>query len=95
MEEVMLLIPKKINGLLERKFGVIGWGIQAVPGLALWKCFVALFVSQVPTAIFAVRWLFGHPGDLQNAFLFSFYVLGLLNFLLVVPEKWSLQKEKL
>jgi hypothetical protein len=93
MEDVMLLVPKKVNGLLERKFGVIGWGIQAVPGLAIWKCFVALLLSQIPTVIFAVRWLFGHPGDLQNAFLFSFYILGLLNVVIIIPDKWCLQKD--
>ena len=88
----MLLIPKKVNGLLERKFGVVGWGIQAVPGLAVWKCFIVLLVSQVPPAIFAIKWLFGHHGDLQNAFLFSFYILALFNIILVAPERWSLGK---
>ncbi len=91
IEEVMLHVPRKVNGLLERRFGVIGWGVQAMPGLAMWKCFVALLVSQIPTTIFAIRWLFWNSGDFQNAFIFSFYILGLLNFLLIFPEKWTLQ----
>jgi hypothetical protein len=94
IEEIMLLVPKKVNGLLERKFGVIGWGVLAVPGLAIWKCLTALALSQIPPAIFAIRWLLGHPGDLQNAFLFSFYILGALNVVLIIPEKWSLRKAR-
>lgn len=94
VEEIMLLVPKKVNGLLERKFGIVGWGVLAVPGLAIWKCFIALALSQIPPAIFAIRWLLGHPGDLQNAFLLSFYILGALNVILIIPEKWSLRRAR-
>lgn len=49
----MILVPKKVNGLLEKKFGILGWGVQAVSGLALRKCVVAVLLSQIPTTIFA------------------------------------------
>jgi hypothetical protein len=55
MQDIMVLLPKIVNRLLEKKFGVVGWGIKAVPGLALWKCCLALLLSKIPTTMFAVR----------------------------------------
>ncbi|KAG4418360.1 hypothetical protein IFR04_008502 [Cadophora malorum] len=60
IENIMHLVPKKVNGMLEKKFGAVGWGVQAVPGLALWKCAIPLLLSQVPPIIFAIRWLLLH-----------------------------------
>ena len=88
----MHLVPRKVNGMLKKEFGIVGWGVQAVPGLAMWKCAVALVLSQVPPMIFAVRWLLWHTGDFQNAFMFSVYLLMLLNFILLVPERWCFSR---
>lgn len=31
----MHLVPKKVNGMLEKKFGAVGWGVQAVSGIGI------------------------------------------------------------
>jgi hypothetical protein len=92
IEDVIKRIPRKLNGRLEKKYGVLGYGMHALPGWAVWKLMVALFVSQIGPSVFCIRWLFGHSGDLQNAFSLSMYLLALLNIVVVVPDIWSLQK---
>jgi hypothetical protein len=92
IEDILCRVPKKVNGKLENKIHAVGYGLQAVPGVALWKVLVALAFLHVGPLIFAVRWLLGHPGDLQNAFLSLFYLVGLLNLIVVLPDIWSFKK---
>lgn len=92
IEDILKRVPKKTIGKLEMKFGVAGYGMHAVPGWAFWKLLVALLLTQIGPLIFAIRWLCGHPGDLQNAFILSFYLMGLLNLVVVVPDIWSMHK---
>lgn len=53
---------------------------------------VALLISQLGPAVFVVKWLAGHGGDLQNAFSLSMYAVAVINLVVVVPDFWSLQK---
>jgi len=92
IEAILSRVPKKTNGKLENKTHAVGYGILAIPGLALWKVFIALVLVHIGPFIFACRWLHGHPGDLQNAFLSSFYLIGLLNLIVVMPDVWSFKK---
>ncbi|KAL2057472.1 hypothetical protein ABVK25_002525 [Lepraria finkii] len=85
-------IPKKIRGKLEHRFGAVGYGMHAVPEWAFWKVLVALAVLQLGPLVVAVRWLCGHPGDLQNGFNLSMYLVGLMNVLVVMPDIWSTYK---
>lgn len=66
--------------------------MHAVPGWAVWKLMVALFLSQLGPLVFFIKWLSGHPGDLQNAFALSMYLIALLNLVVVIPDVWSLQR---
>jgi hypothetical protein len=91
-QDILTRLPKKVNGKLEMKFGAAGYGAYAVPGWAFWELLVAFVLSQIGPAIFAIRWLFGHPSDLQNAFILSFYSVALLNLVVVVPDIWSMRK---
>ena len=85
-------IPKKIGAKLEHRFGAVGYGMYAVPSWAFWKVLVALAVLQLGPLVFVVRWLCGHPGELQNAFTLSMYLVELMNVLVVMPDIWSMQK---
>ena len=76
IEDVLKRIPKRTNGKIEMKFGAPGYGMYAVPGWAFWKPLVALVLTQIGPLIFAIRSLCGHPGDLQNALILSFYLVG-------------------
>ncbi|KAG8530715.1 uncharacterized protein KY384_004072 [Bacidia gigantensis] len=92
MEDIVSRIPKKVNGKLINGLDIEGYGMQAIPGWSVWRAMVALFLSQVDPLIFAVRWLCGHSGDLQNAFQLAVYLLGFLNIVVVMPDVWSLRK---
>lgn len=92
IEDILKRLPKKVNGKLEMRFGAAGYGAYAVPGWAFWKLLTALVLTQIGPSIFAIRWLCGHPDDLQNAFILSFYSVALLNLVVVVPEIWSMHK---
>lgn len=92
MQDIITRIPKKTNGRLKREYGALGYGMHAVPGWAVWKLMVVLVVSQAGPAVFMIKWLCGHAGDLQNAFSLSMYLIALLNLVVVVPDVWSLQK---
>jgi len=92
IEDILSRVPKKVNGKLENKNHAVGYGMQAVPGLALWKVLIALALIHIGPLIFAGRWLCGHPGDLQNAFLSLFYLVGLLNIIVILPDIWSFKR---
>lgn len=92
IEDIISRIPKKINGRLVKGYGVLGYGMHALPGWAFWKLMVAFFLTQIGPSIFFIKWLCGHSGDLQNAFSLSLYLLALLNLLVLVPDIWSFQK---
>lgn len=92
MEDIITRIPKKTNGRLKKEYGTLGYGMHAVPGWAVWKLMVALLLTQLGPSVFVIKWLCGHPGDLQNAFSLSMYLIGLLNLVVVIPDVWSLQK---
>ncbi|KAL3418494.1 serine/threonine protein kinase [Phlyctema vagabunda] len=94
-EDLFSRIPMKVNGQLEKRMWIKGYGMHAIPGYAFWKLFAALLLSQIPPVVFAGVWLRAHPNDLQNAFLFwgvlSTIIIGILNILLILPN-WSLPK---
>lgn len=90
IQDTLERIPKKINGRLENKKHAEGYGILALPGLAMWKVFLALALVHVGPLIFLGRWLVGHPGDLQNGTQLLFYLMMLLALLVVIPDMWSL-----
>ena len=92
MYDILTRIPKKTNGRLKHEYGALGYGMHAVPGWAVWKLMVALIISQLGSAIFVIKWLCGHGGDLQNAFSLSMYAIAVMNLVVVVPDFWSLQK---
>ena len=92
MEDILTRIPKKTNGRLKKEYGALGYGMHAIPGWAVWKLMVALFLSQLGPSVFLIKWLYGHPGDLQNAFSLSMYLIALLNLVVIIPDVWNLQK---
>jgi hypothetical protein len=94
IEDTLDRIPKKVNGKLENKRRAVGYGILAVPGLSFWKVILALALVHIGPLIFLGRWLYGHPGDLQNGTQLLFYLMTLLNVLVVIPDMWSLWSVK-
>ena len=93
VEDILSRIPKKIKGKLVNKYGIQGYGMQAVSGWALWKFILAVFISQIGPLGFAAKWLWGgHPGDLQNAFMVSMWVFAAMGSVVVVPDVWKLRE---
>lgn len=88
IQDTLERIPKKINGRLENKKHA------ALPGLSFWKVILALALVHVGPLIFLGRWLYGHPGDLQNGTQLLFYLMMLLALLVVIPDMWSLWSVK-
>lgn len=72
-------LPKKISGKLKKDFGIEGYGLRAISAWSLWKGLVAFLLLSLPPFVFAVRWLIGHEGDLQNAFMLEVLLIGVLN----------------
>jgi len=60
-------IPKKVSGPLAAGPDVVGYGIQAVTRIAVSKVIALCLVWHIVPTCFAIFWLRGHPGDLQNA----------------------------
>jgi hypothetical protein len=89
---VLARLPKKTTGELAMGCGERGYGLLAISGWALWKVVLALAASQLVPVGFAIRWLMGHPGDLQNALQIGFYSLGVLNLLVVLPDVVGLRR---
>ncbi|KAF7511949.1 hypothetical protein GJ744_003182 [Endocarpon pusillum] len=80
---VLNVLPKKIRGKLEKDFGVEGYGLRAVSTWSLWKGFLAFLILSIPPCIFAIRWLIGHEGDLQNSFMLEVLLMGALNIFVI------------
>ncbi|KAI9867950.1 MAG: hypothetical protein M1813_007772 [Trichoglossum hirsutum] len=91
-QHILERIPKKANGKLKTCYAADGYGMLAVPGWAVWKVIAVFAVSQICPLAYAIRWLCGHPGDLQNAFVLSMYLVGVFNILLVFPDLFSMQR---
>lgn len=68
---------------MKQEFGEEGYGLHAVSAWSLWKGFVAFLILSMPPSVFAVRWLVGHHGDLQNAFMLELLLIGVLNVFVV------------
>ena len=83
-------LPKKKSGKLEDKEGIEGYGIQAISAWCFWKACFAFPLVQVPALVFAIRWLIGHAGDLQNAFMVEAVLLAALNILVVQRDRENL-----
>jgi hypothetical protein len=88
--DILERIPKKISGRLPNEFQAKGYGMLAVRSWALHKWLIAVALSQIGPLIFLVRWLYAHPGDLQNAFMLSMSTLAILGAIVVFPDSWSL-----
>lgn len=80
---ILNFLPKKIGGKLKQEFGEEGYGLHAVSAWSLWKGFVAFLILSIPPSIFALSWLAGHHGDLQNAFILEVLLIGVLNIYVV------------
>jgi hypothetical protein len=89
---VLRRLPKKITGELANELGERGYGMLALSGWVLWKFILALAMSQLAPLPFAIRWLMGHPGDLQNALQVQFYCLGVLSVVVVLPDLMGLRR---
>ncbi len=85
-------IPRKIRTPLENKYGTIGHGICAVSSWAIWKVMLAIFLIQIGPSVFAIRWLCEREGGFQNAFMLETVLLGLLNLLIMLPDRLSIRK---
>ncbi|KAI9782683.1 MAG: hypothetical protein M1839_004670 [Geoglossum umbratile] len=92
-QHILERIPKKANGKLKTCYAADGYGMHAVPGWAVWKVLAVFTISQILPLAYAIRWLCGHPGDLQNAFVLSMYLVGVFNILLVFPSLFSMQQQ--
>jgi len=91
-ENVLQLIPKKVNGKLKDEAWVEGYGLKAITAWSFSRTVTAFLILQVPPIVFAVRWLIGHPGDLQNAFFLEFLLISLLNIFVVLPDRKLVDK---
>jgi hypothetical protein len=85
-ENVLRLLPKKINGRLMNELWATGYGLKAITAWSFIRTVAAFILLQVPPLIFAIRWLIGHPGDLQNAFLLEVLLISMLNIFVVLPD---------
>ncbi|KAI9774940.1 MAG: hypothetical protein M1840_000156 [Geoglossum simile] len=91
-QHILERIPKKANGKLKTCYAADGYGMHAVPGWAVWKIVALFAVSQICPLAYAIRWLCGHAGDLQNAFVLSMYLVGVFNILLIFPNLFTMQR---
>ncbi len=79
-------MPRKITGPLPGTGRVWAYGLQADEAVAPFKVAVlALVVYLLTTIPFVLWWLHHHPGDLQNAFIPTFYIAALMGTMMSVP----------
>ena len=81
--KLLLGIPHRVNGA---RLCFKGYGIWARQGWTLPKLAAFVLTTQGWTILFALCWLWYHPGDLQNAFVPAFYSLGLVTVFVAIPD---------
>lgn len=60
-------VPNKKPLRLPKEVGTEGYGLRIVTRMAFIKLVAMLFIYSIPSWVFLVYWLTGHPEDLQTA----------------------------